>query len=247
MFNRLFQRKFGIAVRKVGVRNEIAWHWRILIWVGVIALALAFADKLYDAGRRFAGFERESSEQKLAEAKARIVVLNSQLARAQEELSAGVVRLTVESSSVAQLALQLKGVQAENLALKEELALFEGLVSAAGVPTGSPVRIARAAIERLAPGRYRYRLVLVHQVGQKNSKEFSGEFGFELKVRTGGRDAMMNFPASGASASQEFRLSFRQIHRVEGDLLLAPGSEVIDGSLFISQGGSVVVRHPLKL
>jgi hypothetical protein len=247
MLNRLFQRKFGIAVRKVGVRSEIAWYWRIMIWIAVISLSMAFAGWLYDAGRRFAGFDREVSDQKLADAQARITVLNAQLARAQEQLRADEGRLTVESSSVTRLAQQLNTAQKENLALKEELALFEGLVSAAGAPTGAPVRVARAAIDRIATGRYRYRLVFVHQAGNKNAREFSGDFRFELKVRSAGRDAMMAFPPGEAGVPSEHRLSFKQIHRVEGELILPGGAEIIGGDLFILQAGAVVLRHPLKL
>jgi hypothetical protein len=247
MLNRLFQRKFGIAVRKVGVRSEIAWYWRALIWIGVISLSMAFAGWLYDAGRRFAGFDRQASEKNLADAHARIAVLDNQLAKAQEELRAGVGRLTVESSSVTQLAQQLKVVQAENLVLKEELALFEGLVSSAGAPTGVPVRVVRASIERLASGRYRYRLVLVHQAGQKNAKEFSGDFRFELKVRSSGRDAMMTLPRADEPVPAAYRLNFRQIHRVEGEFVLPVQGEVIGGDLYVGQAGAIVLRHTLKI
>ena len=247
MLNRLFQRKFGIAVRKVGVRSEIPWPFRILIWAGVIALAMVFAGALYDAGRRFAGFDRAASESRLDEAIAKVAVLESQLARAQEALRAGEGRLAVEASSVARLAQQLKAVQDENLALKEELSLFEGLVSTANTTGGPPVRVVRGVVERVAAGRYRYRLVLVHQASQRNSKDFVGSFRVELRVRANGGDVMMTVPAAGAADQAAYRLSFRQIHRVEGEFVIPGGAELVGSDLFITQGGGTVLRHSLKL
>ena len=58
------RRRFGIAAPRVAVRSEVAWYLR---WVGlilVLACSAALAAWMYDAGRRFAGFDRSEVERK---------------------------------------------------------------------------------------------------------------------------------------------------------------------------------------
>lgn len=246
MLRRLFRRNYGIAVRRVGVRSELSWHWRFLLWMALLSVSFAMAGWIYDAGRRIAGFDRQEYERERAEALDRISSLEKQLGRAQEDVRAGEGRLNVETAAVTQLAAQLKTIQKENVALKEELALFEGLVSSGRDVSAPLVRAPRVSIERVDGRRFRYRLMLVHQSPQKMVRDFNGEFRFELKVRSTGRDVMMPIPEPGASASS-FRLSFKHIHRVEGGFNLPEGVELLGGEVFVSQEGRVLLRQAVSL
>ena len=52
------RQRFGIAAPRVAVHSQIPWYWR---WLGLslmLALSAASAAWIYDAGRRFAGFDR---------------------------------------------------------------------------------------------------------------------------------------------------------------------------------------------
>ena len=63
------RRRFGIAAPRVAVRSEVAWYLRWLGLIVVLACSAALAAWMYDAGRRFAGFDRSEVEQELAGAR----------------------------------------------------------------------------------------------------------------------------------------------------------------------------------
>ena len=55
-----------IAAPKMAVRTHIPWYLRALFLIVVLSISLAFAAWIYDAGRRFAGFDRDEVQQRLA-------------------------------------------------------------------------------------------------------------------------------------------------------------------------------------
>ena len=78
------RQRFGIAAPRVAVHSQIPWYWR---WIGIaVLLGVAFAAFawIYDAGRRFAGFDR-------SEVQAELTRTTNELADARAELE----RLTV--------------------------------------------------------------------------------------------------------------------------------------------------------
>jgi hypothetical protein len=86
------RQRFGIAAPRVTVNSQIPWYWR---WVGIAALlgvAAAAAAWIYDAGRRFAGFDNSQVQQELTLAKEELAAARSEL----ERLVAGVERASFE-------------------------------------------------------------------------------------------------------------------------------------------------------
>jgi len=60
------RQRFGIAAPRVAVHSHIPWYWRWLWGAVFIGIAAAAAAWMYDAGRRFAGFDRSQIAQELA-------------------------------------------------------------------------------------------------------------------------------------------------------------------------------------
>src|SRR3990167_8253458 len=61
------RQRFGIAAPRVAVRGQIPWYWR---WLGIALLlvaAMLLAAWIYDAGGRFAGFDRSEITGQLGE------------------------------------------------------------------------------------------------------------------------------------------------------------------------------------
>lgn len=246
LLKRIFQRRYGIAVRKVGVRSEVRWYWHAAMWIGLLAISAAIAVWMYDAGRRFAGFDRFASEREVSDLRERVATLELQLANSNESARAGEAKLQVEVAASEQIASQLRYVQRENLALKEELALFEGLVSGAS-PVGAVLKVPKAMLESIGRGKYRYRMLVVYQSNQKNVREFSGDFRFELKVRVDGRDVMIAVPGDGTSATPSYRIAVKHIYRAEGEFAVPEHGTVTGGEVILSQDGNVKLRHPISL
>src|SRR5258708_26789351 len=60
------RQRFGIAAPRVAIHSHIPWYWR---WVGIailLGVSAASAAWIYDAGRRFAGFESSTVQDELS-------------------------------------------------------------------------------------------------------------------------------------------------------------------------------------
>ena len=119
--------RFGISAPKMMVRTHVAWYWRWLGMVAALAVSLVVAAWLYDAGRRFAGFDRSETEQELSQLRASVTKLEEETRRLRAIADASESRLKIEQSAQAQLGVQAKALEEQNTRLKEDLAFFENL------------------------------------------------------------------------------------------------------------------------
>ena len=117
-----FRRRFGISAPRVAVRPHVPWQWQVTAVIGGVALVAAIVWSVAQRGE-MAGAKREMEE------------IRGQLAVAEDELSrlrfsSGTEQNAVqmERSAQQQLVARLKVLEAENVGLKEEIALFERLV-----------------------------------------------------------------------------------------------------------------------
>lgn len=243
---RKMRQRFGISAPKVGVRSEVHWFWRALLWAAVISVSLVASRLIYDAGMRYAGFDRDATAHEIADLRVTRDRLAEQLAQAAEAARGHESRLQVELATIEQLGQKLRILQDENAALKEELSLFEGIVSGSGAAQDS-IKIARARIEpaRVA-GRHRFSVLIVRQLGKaKNAKDANGELQFSLKVRRGGADGMIDVPGEGNPAASYFRFAVKHLHRAEGEFSLPAGAELLGGEVRLLQDGLVKLRQPI--
>jgi len=125
-----FRQRFGISAPKMTVQTHVAWYWRWLGMLVFLSLALALATWMYDAGRRFAGFDRSELQNEFARLRESMGRLESEAARLRSIANASESRLKIEQTAQAQLASQVKVLEDENNRLKEDLAFFENLVRA---------------------------------------------------------------------------------------------------------------------
>ncbi|MBI2958674.1 MAG: hypothetical protein HYY28_00035 [Betaproteobacteria bacterium] len=236
---RLFKRlraRFGISAPRMAVRTHIAWYWR---WIGMILVAsacLAIAASIYDAGRRYAGFDRGEFAQEVEKLKQTMRALEEELARLRSIANAGESRLKIEQAAQSQLAQQVKTVEAENARLREDLAFFENLL-----PAGDRLSIHRLKVERdILPGEYRYRLLILQ--GGKRDRPFQGSLQFLVSVRQGDRDDMIVFPGEHDPVAPRFALSFKHFYRGEGVLRIPPTARVKTVQVRVLESGSNQAR-----
>jgi hypothetical protein len=231
------RQRFGIAAPKVAIHSHVPWYWR---WVGLAVLlgvAAAAAAWFYDAGRRFAGFDRSEVQQQLA-----LVTRELEEARAEvEELraiaSAADSRVAIERTVQQKLAQQIRTVERENARVREELAAFESMISsdARNAPTLS---IHRFKVEPdLLPGEYRYRLVLVTP-STRRERDFNGRMELLVSLKEGGDSAMMRFPEPTNADAGAFRLAFKHFRRVEGTFRVNPKAKVESVQVRVYETGS---------
>lgn len=248
LIRRNLRRRFGISATRVAVRTEQPWYLRVLIVAGSVLLAIAAAGWVFEAGMRLAGHDRSLSGRRIDELVSRVEELERINEGLQREVRASEGRIEVERVAQEALTGQVKTLQLENSALKEDVALFEGFVSGASVQSTGP-RIVRVAVEPIGgAGRYKYRLLLFNRSTQRGGSEFRGDYQFDLLLERDGKDANMRIPEStGGPDGERFRVSVRHFHRVEGEFVLPPGSIIKGGEVRLIQGGEVQARLPIVL
>lgn len=215
---RRIKRRFGISAPQVAVRPHVAWYWR---WLGLLVLAsvsVLLAWWGYDAGRKYAGFDKSEADQELS----RLKDLSSRLEKENAELrvqAAGAERqLQIERAAYADLNQQLKTLGDENTRLREDLGFFQSLMTPGG-KAGS-LAIYRLRLERdKEPGEFRFGFLLVQT--EQRAKEFQGRLQLVAHVLENGEKTTVNVSDTKNARAQT--LSFKYYQRVEGGFHLSPG------------------------
>jgi uncharacterized protein (DUF3084 family) len=144
------RQRFGIAAPRVAIRSHISWYWR---WLGIAVLlgvSAAAAAWIYDAGRRFAGFDRSEVQEELGRVKGQLQETQAELERVRAIANAADSRVSIERTAQQNLSQQIRALEQENARLKEDLGTFESMSSRtscrANIATGcSSSRLAPAA------------------------------------------------------------------------------------------------------
>jgi hypothetical protein len=231
------RKRFGIAAPRVAVHSPVAWYWR---WLGValvLGLSAAAATWIYDAGRRYAGFDQSEVERELSTAKRDLAAAQAELERLRAMENAADRRLSIERTAQQKLAQQIRALEQENARVKEELATFEGMLSSE-TNNGALLTIYRFKVEPdVLPGEYRYHLLLVTP-RTRREREFNGRLELVVNLGGGAENAMMTFPGPGDAAASEFRLAFKYFRRVEGTFRVNPKARVENVQVRIFETGS---------
>ena len=229
------RQRFGISAPRMIVNTHIAWYWRWLGMIVVASISLALAAWIYDAGRRFAGFDRSEVEEELARLRESSGKMQGEIGRLRGLSDASESRLKIEQTAQAQLAAQVKALEDENNRLKEDLAFFENLIPSER--RGDKVSIHRFTVLRdTLPGEYRYRLLVLQ--GGRRDREFQGSLQLVVEMQQGGRNGMIVLPDESPAAAPSFKLSFKFFHRVEGTFRVPPAAKVRAVRVRVLESGS---------
>jgi uncharacterized protein DUF6776 len=219
------RQRFGIAAPRVAVYSHIPWYWR---WIGIavlLGISAASAAWIYDAGRRYAGFESSEVHQELAKVRGELSSARAELDRLRAITNAADNRLSIERTTQQKLALQIRALEQENARVREELATFEGMLSSEARNVAS-LSIYRFRVEPdVLPGEYRYRLLLVTP-STRRDRDFTGRLELVVSLQEGGQSAMMSFPEPADAGATAFRLAFKYFRRVEGTFRVNPKAKV---------------------
>jgi hypothetical protein len=243
---KLIRQRFGIAAPRVEVQTLIPWYWR---WAGIailLGVAGAAAHWIYDAGRRFAGFDRSEVLQELQGAQAELEAARNELARLRAIANAADSRVSIERTAQQKLAQQVRALEQENARVREELALVEQMLTSEERHTQT-LSIYRFKVEPdVLPGEYRYRLLLLTPTDRRG-RDFNGRLELVVSLQEGGQNAMMSFPEPGDAAAAAFRLAFKYFRRVEGTFRVNPKAKVESVQVRVYETGSNQPRATLSV
>jgi hypothetical protein len=200
---KLIRRRLTISAPRVAVRSALPWPLR---WA-TVAIVLGFCGAIslwaFELGKNLAGIDTTSKQE--------LVQLRSELERARAErdklqsiLNTSGSLMTAERSAQERLAAQIRQLEAENRALRDDLGFFEKLIPASGAES---VAIRGLQAEVLPGGELRWQ-VLVSQPG-KNAPEFRGKLLLSVAGTLAGKPWSLDLPPTDD-------LRFRQFRRLEG-------------------------------
>ncbi len=219
------QQRFGIAAPRVAVYSHTPWYWRWLWLVVLLAISAVAAKWVYDAGRRFAGFDQSEVQNELAVAKRDLAAAQAELERLRAIANAAESRLASERTAEQKLAQQIRTLEQENVKVREDLATLETMLSSEA-RSGNTLAIYRFTVEPdVLPGEYRYHLLLVTPRSRRE-REFTGRLELVVTLNDRGQNAMISFPEPGDAGASEFRLAFKYFRRVEGIFRVNPKAKV---------------------
>ena len=234
---RKLRQRFGIAAPTVAVRTQVPWYLR---WLGItvmVAFSAALALWMYDAGRRFAGFDRSEVEQEMSASRAELVKLRDELQRLRALANAADSKVSIERTAQQKLAQQIRGLEQDNARLREELAIFESMLSADSAGA-APLSILRFKVEPdVLPGEFRYRVLLL-AAGQRRGKEFLGRMELVVGLTEDGRSVMITVPGTGDAEAANFKLGFKHFQRIDGVFRVNPKAKVASVQLRVYETGS---------
>lgn len=220
---RFLRRTSGISAARMAVRPDVPWYWRSLRTVAAGGLLLAGAWLLADALGGFGSLRQGEVERELMRLQSALERQEAELADLRSRAAQGERQLQMERAATADLAKQVKSLTFENAALKEDLAFFQSLMSAAGAREEGTISVNRFRLQPEAmAGEYRYQMLLV-QNGQR-AKEFQGRLQFVLDVQHEGRKLVLVMPPEGDREGKDYQLNFKFFQRIEGTFKLMPGS-----------------------
>ena len=234
---KLIRQRFGIAAPRVEVQTQIPWYWR---WAGIamlLGVAAAAASWIYDAGRRFAGFDRSEALQELKRVQGELDAARGELEQLRAVANAADSRVSIERTAQQKLAQQVRALEQENVRVRQELAMVEQMLTSEERHTQS-LAIYQFKVEpAVLPGEYRYRLLLLTPTDRRG-RDFNGRLELVVNLQEGGRNAMMSFPEPGDGAAAAFRLAFKYFRRVEGTFRVNPKAKVESVQVRVYEAGS---------
>ena len=231
------RQRFGIAAPRVEIHSQIPWYWR---WVGIavlLGISAASAAWIYDAGRRFAGFDHAEVQQELSRVQADLDDAQAELARVRAVANAADARVAIERTAQQKLAQQIRELEQDNAKMREELGTLDSMLSPE-MRSAKGLSIYRFRVEPdVLPGEYRYHLLLVGPTARRE-RDFNGRLELMVSLQEGDRNVMMTFPEQKDAGAAAFRLSFKYFRKVEGTFRVSPKAKVDSVQVKVFESGT---------
>ncbi len=224
------------------VKTQRPWPWTLLLLVSAIGLGGAIAMWTYDLGREFTRIKRQPQID-IPAMQAQLQRLTAERDRFSTTVNSAESQLTIERAAKQQLATQMKGLEAENIKLKEDLTFFESLLPA---DTGTlDVAVRRLTIDPIGTNQLRYRMLLMQ--GGRGKTDFSGNFELALTTTQAGRNTVVLYPKATDSNRSTFKLQFRHYQRIEGILTFPEGAVARSLQVRIVEKGQMRAQASVNL
>ena len=232
---RLLRRRLTISAPRMAVRSAMPWPFRWVVMAIVLGFCGAVALWAFEFGKNIAGLDTGSKEE-LAKLRVEVAQLRVERDNAQSVANTSGSLLTAERAAQDKLVAQIRLLETENRALRDDLGFFEKLIPASGAE-GIAIRGLQA--EKMGESQLRWQVLVIQPV--KNAPEFNGKLEITLAGTLNGKPWVMPLPG-GAQP-----LQLRQYRRIEGVVDLPPQAVVQNVSAKVVEGAVTRAAQGVKL
>ena len=222
---RLLRRRLTISAPSMTVRGALPWPLR---WVA-LALMLGFSAAIglwaFEFGKSIAGLDRDAKEE-LLKLRAEVMQLRQENDNNLSIVNTSGLTLVTEKAEKDKLNAQLKQLEADNRALRDDLGFFEKLTNAGNAES---LAIRSLQVELVAGDQLKWQALVIQPV--KNAPEFKGKLELTFSGLLNGKPWTMSLPGGAVS------LQLTQYKRAEGLVDLPPqvivkavSAKVLDGN-----------------
>jgi hypothetical protein len=233
---RLLRRRLTISAPTMAIRSNAPWPVRWVLAALMLGFCAAIGLWAFEFGKDIAGLDSNAKEE-LAQLKQEVAKLREERDKAQSISNTSESLLTAEKAAQNKLTVQVKLLENENRALRDDLGFFEKLMPAAGAEA---IAIRGMQAEQLGGGAQIKWQVLVIQPS-KNAPEFNGKLELTLGGTQAGKPWSMPMPGGVQN------LQFKQYRRLEGVVDLPPQVVVKTLSAKVTEGSATRAVQSIKL
>lgn len=228
----------SISASKLVVRPHVPWYRRLLMSLVGLLLVASLAYGMYVIGQNTAQpasnitVTADPVLEQILESNSCLEKYDTALCSQLAEL---VRQLQISNATRADLVKQVRSLDEENERLREDLTLFQQMISGNEASSDVELVIHRFSLEAgQLPGEYLYTLLLAQ--GDQRSKEFSGKLEFVVGLLQNGEEKFISLVDE--NASREFPVSFRFYHRLEKSFQIPADTVVKSLQVLIYENGS---------
>lgn len=221
---KLLRRRLTVTAPRMSVRSAMPWPLRAAGAAVVLGFCGAIALWAFELGKDIAGVDDRASEE-LVRLREEVAQLRAERERVQSILNTSGSLLTAERAAQERLATQIRQLQAENRALREDLGFFEKLIPSGG---NEAIAIRGLQAEVVAGTQLKWQVLVIQPV--KNAPEFRGQLELAVSGTLDGKPWMMPLPDG------PLPLQVRQYRRMEGLVDLPPDAVVKNVSAKVVEG-----------
>lgn len=232
-----FRRRFGITAPRVVVRTHLSWPWYAAGLALVLLLAMAIIWLIVQRG------EAGRTERELDSLRIQVHDLDEELLKLRSSAGTEQSAVQMERSAQQQLTNRIRVLEIENIALKEDMRLFERLIPAAG--NEAVIRLEGFSVLPDGQQRYRYRALLAFQSG-KQAPEFRGRLQILVVFSIAGKRQEMLLPVKREDAGA-FQIEVRNFLRKEGGFEIPAGAKLESVEARVLQGDTLKIKRMARL
>ncbi len=222
LLGRKLRQTFGISAPRMSVRAQLSWRWKFPALCVVLALAAGMWWWGFDLGQFLGGFNRNEVAEKQQRLDTEVAQLREENVRLRSRNAELESDLNVTRGAQVSLSKQALELQSENTQIKEELAFLQRLFS--DTSKQGTVSIQRLTAERERDDAYHFSLLVVR--GGNPRDEFAGQLTLQAGLVAGGKSSVIALPDDQPDASGALKLRFKYYQRVEGTIVVPPGSQL---------------------